>query len=261
MVALPVADRWFAVGTVDERVSRLWEPHVDELLVSNVWHVRGRDADLVVDTANGIGVLAPEIAVLAEGRPVIAVATHGHFDHVGGLREFDDRRVHAADAEMTRSPFPLRIHRNDFPPGTEEMYAYYGIPVPEVVIRAAPSPGFDARGWVASGAEPTTLLQDGDVVDLGDRRFEVLHTPGHTDGSACLWDADDGTLFTGDAIYVDAPLDFTDPQAEARSLALLAELPARVAHAGHERSFDGDELRTLAATVIADIGAGRYEPV
>jgi glyoxylase-like metal-dependent hydrolase (beta-lactamase superfamily II) len=261
VVALPVADRWFAVEAVDDRISRLWEPHVDEFLVSNVWHVRGRDADLVVDTANGIGALAPEIAVLAEGRPVIAVATHGHFDHVGGLCEFDDRRVHVDDADMTRSPFPLRIHRNDFPPGTEEMYAYYGIAVPEVVIHAMPEPGFDADGWVAPGAEPTTLLQDGDLVELGDRRFEVLHTPGHTDGSVCLWDPADGTLFTGDAIYVDAPLDFTDPSAGAGSLERLTTLPVRVAHAGHERSFGEEELRTLAATVIADVGAGRYEPV
>ena len=261
MTDLPVADRWFAVERVDAGVSRLWERHVDEFLVSNVWHVRGSDADLVVDTANGIGALAPEIAALAGGRPVIAVATHGHFDHVGGLREFDDRRVHADDADMTRSPFPLRIHRKDFPAGTEEMYAYYGVPVPEVVIRALPSPGFDAEGWVAPGAEPTTLLRDGDVIDLGDRRVEVLHTPGHTDGSACLWDAGDGTLFTGDAIYADAPLDFTDTEAGARSLERLAELPVRIAHAGHERSFDGEELRGLAATVIADLRAGRYESV
>ena len=260
MTELPVADRWFAVERVDERVSRLWERHVDEFLISNVWHVRGRDADLVVDTANGIGDLAPEIAMLADGRPVIAVATHGHFDHVGGLHGFEDRRVHADDADMTRSPFPLRIHRGDFPPGTEEMYAYYGIPVPEIVIHALPSAGFDAEAWVAPGAEPTAFLHDGDVIDLGDRRFEVLHTPGHTDGSACLWDADDRTLFTGDAIYVDAPLDFTETDAAARSLERLAALPTRIAHAGHERSFGRDELRAIAATVIADLRAGRYEP-
>jgi glyoxylase-like metal-dependent hydrolase (beta-lactamase superfamily II) len=258
---LPVADRWFTVEPVGDGVTRLWEHHVDEFLISNVWHVRGRDADLVVDTANGIGPLAPEVAALAEGRPVIAVATHGHFDHVGGLHEFEDRRVHEADVAMTRSPFPLRMRHDDFPEGTEEMYAYYGLPVPDLLVHAVPEAGFDLDGWIAPGAEPTILLKDGDVVDLGDRQFEVVHTPGHTDGSTCLWDAASGTVFTGDAIYVDAPLDFSDTQAGARSLERLVELPVGTAHAGHERSFGGDELRTLASTVIRDLRAGVYEEV
>jgi glyoxylase-like metal-dependent hydrolase (beta-lactamase superfamily II) len=40
---------------------------------------------------------------------MIGVATHGHFDHVGGLHEFEDRRVHADDADMTRAPYPMRL--------------------------------------------------------------------------------------------------------------------------------------------------------
>jgi glyoxylase-like metal-dependent hydrolase (beta-lactamase superfamily II) len=256
---LPVAQRWFAAESVGDDVTRLWEPHINVFLEANVWHVRGRDVDLVVDTANGIGSLRPEIAALADGRRVIAVATHGHFDHVGGLHEFDDRRVHADDAEMTRSPFPLRMRRPDFPPGTEEMFAYYGYPAPDLIIQALPAAGFDTDGWVAPGAEPTLLLRDGDVIDLGDRRFEVLHTPGHTPGSACFWDAIGGILFTGDAAYVDSRLEFEDPAAAAASLERIAALPVRIVHAGHGRSVNGDELRELAAATIADIRAGAYD--
>jgi glyoxylase-like metal-dependent hydrolase (beta-lactamase superfamily II) len=51
---------------------------------SNVWHVRGRHRDLVIDTGNGIGDLRAELAPLVDGRPVVAVATHHHFDHIGG---------------------------------------------------------------------------------------------------------------------------------------------------------------------------------
>ncbi|HEX6130652.1 MAG TPA: MBL fold metallo-hydrolase [Actinomycetota bacterium] len=256
---LSVARPWFRVEDAGDGVTRLWEHAIDDLLESNVWHVRGRDADLVVDTANGVGALAPAIEPLAGGRPVVAVVTHGHFDHVGGLHEFGDRRAHAADADMTRSPFPLRLRREDFPEGTEAMYAYYGFPVPDVAVHAVPEPGFDVAGWVAPGAEPTSLLTDGDVIDLGDRRLEVLHTPGHTPGSICLWEAATGTLFTGDACYVDARLSFEDPPAAAKSLARLAELPVRVAHTGHDRSVGGDELRAVAAETIAAIAAGAYD--
>ena len=252
---LPVAHPWFHADDAGGGITRLWEPHIDELLVSNVWHVPGRDADLVVDFANGVGPLRPAIDALIEGRPVIAVATHGHFDHVGGLHEFEDRRVHRDDAAMTRAPFPLRLQRADFPEGTEEMYAYYGFPVPEVIIDAMPSAAFDVDGWVSPGAEPTMLLEDGDTIDFGDRRFVVVHTPGHTDGSVCLFEERSGTLFSGDALYVDAKLSWDDPSAAAASLLRLRELPVTVAHAGHERSFDGDELRRAVDRALEGLDA------
>ena len=233
----------------------MFEPHVDDMLVSNVWHVPGRDADLLVDSANGIGSLRPHLDPLTMGKPVIAFVTHGHFDHVGGLHEFDDRRVHAGDADMTREPYPMRLLREDFPEGADEMYAYYDVPMPEIAVHALPTASFDIVGWVTPGAEPTMLLSEGDTIELGDRSFTVVHTPGHTAGSASVLDETDGTLFTGDALYVDAPLDWEDAEAMAASLARLREIDARIVHAGHERSFDGDELRATADRWLARLGA------
>ena len=244
---LPVAKAWFKSQQIADGITLLTEPFIDPLLESNVWHIRGRNADLVIDAANGVGTLLPSVAVLAEGRPIIAVATHGHFDHTGGLHEFDDRRCHADDADAVRSPFELRLLPEVFSEGTTEMFEYYGYPVPEVVINAVPSAGFDLEGWVTPGAEPTMLLAEGDRVDLGDRSFEVIHVPGHTAGSIALWDAADGTLFSGDAAYVDDLLSWDDETAFRASLARLAQMPATQVCGGHGRVFDGDELRALAA--------------
>lgn len=242
---LAVAERWWRMHDADDGVTLLVEGHITPMLESNVWHVRGRDADLVVDTANGIGPLRPAIDELAADRPVIAVATHGHFDHVGGLAEFDDRRCHEADAAETRAPFPARIERDAQPEGVDEMFAYYGFEVPDRTIEALPHDGFDPAGWVAPGAEPTSFVDDGDVIDLGDRRFEVLHVPGHTPGSVALWEAATGLLFSGDTAYVDARLGFDDLEAAGASLRRLGSLPVRRVHAGHDRTFEGDELRRL----------------
>ena len=52
---LPVAERWWRTHDAGDGVTLLVETHITPMLESNVWHVRGRDADLVVDTANGIG--------------------------------------------------------------------------------------------------------------------------------------------------------------------------------------------------------------
>jgi glyoxylase-like metal-dependent hydrolase (beta-lactamase superfamily II) len=249
-MALPLVDRWFRASDAGDGVRLLVEPHVDPMLESDVWHVRGRDADLVIDTANGIGRLKSEIEALAEGRPLIAVVTHGHFDHVGGLHEFDDRRCHPADADEVRTPYPMALLRRHFPDDASEMFAYYGFPVPETAVSAVPSVELDVETWRTPGAEPTSLVEEGDVIDLGDRQLEVLHVPGHTPGSIALWESETGLLFSGDTVYPDDRLSFDDPDAGIASLWRLRELPVRRAHGGHGRSVDGEEFRAIVGAEL-----------
>jgi glyoxylase-like metal-dependent hydrolase (beta-lactamase superfamily II) len=194
---LPIAERWFRSQPVVDGITLLVEDHLDPFFESNVWHVRGRDRDLVVDTGNGIGDLRRELEPLVEHRPVVAVATHDHFDHMGGMHAFDERWCHEADANGIVEPEGLALLRPDFRPGLEDEIRWYGYEPPEIVITALPSDGFDVAGWRTSGAELTRRLAEGDVVDLGDRAFEVLHVPGHTAGSIALWDPDARVLFTG----------------------------------------------------------------
>jgi glyoxylase-like metal-dependent hydrolase (beta-lactamase superfamily II) len=251
---LPVIHPWFRAEAAGGGVSRLFETHVDPFLESNVWHVRGSERDLIVDAANGIGPLRPATDVLTEDRPVVAVVTHAHFDHVGCLHEFEDRRCHRRDATMP-SPEGLRLMREDFPEWLVEDFAYYGSPIPETVaLTGVPSPGFDPSTWTTPAVAASAFLAEGDVVDLGDRSFTVLHTPGHTAGSISLWDEANGILFSGDAVYVDSKLGWEDPVAFAASLHRLRDVDPRVVHAGHGRSFDGDELRTVVDAVLRELG-------
>jgi glyoxylase-like metal-dependent hydrolase (beta-lactamase superfamily II) len=248
---LPVVHPWFGAEDAGDGVTRLFETHVDPFLESNVWHVRGSERDLVVDAANGIGPLRPAIDALGDGRPVVAVVTHAHFDHVGGLQEFDDRRCHRADAEMP-SPAGLRLMREHFPAWLVEDFEHYDSPVPETVaLSGVPHRGFDVAAWTTPLTEASSFVDEGDVIDLGDRSFVVLHTPGHTAGSICLLDDANGTIFSGDAIYVDAKLGWEDPEAFAASLVRLRQLDLSVVHSGHGRSFDALELRATADATLA----------
>jgi glyoxylase-like metal-dependent hydrolase (beta-lactamase superfamily II) len=250
---LPVAEDWWALTDMGDGVSRLVERHIDIMLESNVWHIRGRDRDLVIDTGNGVGPLRPDIERLSGRRPIISVVTHGHFDHVGGLREFEDRRGHPADADDVRAPFAMRLDRARFPEGAGEMYAYYGYPMPPMIVDARPSKDFDVDGWVSPGAELTSSLHDGEVIDLGDRTLEVLHVPGHTPGSVALWESDAGLLYTGDTMYVEAKLYYSDTMAAVTSLRRLRALPVRRVHPGHDRSFDREELHVAIDAALRSI--------
>jgi glyoxylase-like metal-dependent hydrolase (beta-lactamase superfamily II) len=82
----------------------------------------------------------------------------------------------------------------------------------------------------------------------------VLHTPGHTAGSICLWDEANGAVFSGDAIYVDGRLGWEDPEAFAASLVRLRDLDLSIVHSGHGRSFDAADLRATADATLAALG-------
>jgi glyoxylase-like metal-dependent hydrolase (beta-lactamase superfamily II) len=249
-VDLPVAENWWNVEPKTGGITLLWEPHLDLFVWSNVWHVRGRDRDLVVDTGNGVGPLRPAIEQLAEGRPIVAIATHDHFDHIGGLSEFDERLVHTADAAGVEDPWRVSILRKDFPSGFAEEIVAYGYPVPECLVTAVPFEGFDVEGWRTPSAVPTLLVEAGDVIELGDRELRVIHLPGHTRGSIGLLEGRTGFLFTGDTAYVDDPLMADDDEAFVRSLESLRDLPVSTVFAGHGPVFDRERLIALIQTEL-----------
>lgn len=235
-------------------VTWLTEPHVHPLLRCNIWHVGGRDRDLLVDTGLGLASLRDEIEDLL-GHPLIAVATHVHYDHVGGLREFQDRRIHRLEqAQMADYREIQWLRREEFPEPVRAMLAELGYPLDdELLIDALPEPGFDPARYAIQSAQ-AAALDEGDVLDLGERHFEVLHLPGHTPGSIGLWEATSGTLFSGDAVY-DGPLLDALPESDlvayVATMKRLRELPVRVVHGGHEPSFGRERLIELVDAYLA----------
>jgi len=248
-MTVAIADRWFERRRVDDDITLLWEPHVDRLIRCNIWHVRGRDRDLLVDTGLGI-VSLTEAARDLFGKPVVAVATHTHYDHVGGLHEFATRLVHRAEAAVMANFTDFATLRTaDLDPEVLAGLRAIGLAEAEELITAYPDAGYDPASYRVRSVAPTRIVEEGDAIDLGDRRFEVLHLPGHSPGSIGLWEASTGILFSGDAIY-DGPLLDEIPGSDiavyCNTMSRLAQLPARVVHAGHDPSFDGRRLKELA---------------
>lgn len=213
----------------------LTEPFVTDYCRANMWLVRGRDFDLLVDTGMGICPLAPEIDI-RPGKPLLAVATHVHLDHVGSLHEFSWRagpRIEAAFFETMPDEATYAHMFRDFSGAVSEL----------------PYPGWTSADYAIKPAPLHRLLDEGDEIDLGDRSFHVLHLPGHSPGSIGLFDAHDGTLFSGDAIHggllVDDMPD-SDRTAYCATMRRLLELPVRVAHGGHAESIDRLRMREIA---------------
>jgi glyoxylase-like metal-dependent hydrolase (beta-lactamase superfamily II) len=238
-VTLPVAASWYETREVGDGVGLVRETHVAPWLRCNMWHVRGRDRDLLVDSGMGLRPIKAEIAALRE-RPVVSVSTHSHFDHIGSAHEFDTRLGHPAEADIMASP-DLRRTCADAWIGAE-------------LLTALPHAGYDLRGFRLTPAPLTGHLDEGDVLDTGDRAFAVLHLPGHSPGSIALWEERSRTLFAGDVIYDGLLIDsawHSDPDVYRESLPRLRELPVETVHAGHDRSFGRDRLHELIDSYMA----------
>ena len=147
----------------------------------------------------------------------LIVSTHGHWDHSGenaALQAWS--REQAADAIGAA----IAAHRLDWHRLTDPQPLFAPFPIPPCV--------------------PAVELAEGGLVRFGDVRLEVLHTPGHTEGSVSLVSAEDGVLFSGDTLFaggwgrVDLP--GGDAAAMVDSLARLAALdPGLRVVPGHGR--------------------------
>lgn len=248
-----IADTWFEFRRVDDDITLIWEPHVVPLIRCNIWHVRGRDRDLLIDTGLGMASLKAAARHLFE-KPLTAVATHAHYDHIGGFHEFEERVIHDAEAQKAAAGNAASLYGAGKEDALLESIRAAGYEVPHELFTAVPGDGYDPRSYRVLPAPATRIVGEGDVIDTGDRHFEVLHLPGHSPGSIGLWEEGSGTLFSGDAIY-DGPLldelPGSDIPAYVATMKRLRQLPVSVVHAGHDPSFGRARLRELCDAYLA----------
>jgi glyoxylase-like metal-dependent hydrolase (beta-lactamase superfamily II) len=241
------ANQWYQTCALADGVTWIFEPHITEFYRCNIWHIRGRDRDVLVDSGMGVVSLREHVP-LVSGRPLTAVASHTHFDHIGAHAEFPDRAVHEAEAELLATPTRANTLADPY--------------VTDDIFTALPPLPYESRTYSVKAAPATRLLADGDIIDLGDRHLVVVHTPGHSPGGIALWEAATGILFSGDILY-DGPLIEETYHSNAgdyiASMERLLRLPVRLVHGGHYPSFSGVRYRDLIRAWL--IGKGRPVPM
>jgi glyoxylase-like metal-dependent hydrolase (beta-lactamase superfamily II) len=207
----------------------------------------------LIDTGLGMASLKQAARDLF-AKPLTAVATHVHYDHVGGFHEFADRIIHRAEAAKAAAGNSASLYGGGKEDALLESIRAAGYDVPPQLFTALPAIDYDPQAYRVKPAPATRVVEEGDVIDVGDRRFEILHLPGHSPGSIGLWEAATGVLFSGDAIY-DGPLldelPGSDIPVYVATMKRLRDLPVSVVHAGHDPSFGRERLRELCDAYLA----------
>ncbi|MEM2925567.1 MAG: MBL fold metallo-hydrolase [Methanocellales archaeon] len=171
------------------------------------------------------------------------IITHGHLDHHGLAKIIKAKSnariyVHARDAEIV-SHFESEIQR--YLKLFEEFSIRSGMPRD---LFAKVAGYFKTIAEACESVEVDFLIEDGDFIDLNDLKLRVIHTPGHSPGSICLYLEDYGTLFSGDTLLKDiTPNPAITPEDGGlldylKSLQKLQGLDLEVIYPGHGEAIE-----------------------
>ncbi len=166
-------DDYYTVHPIDEATWAIGETRYHQKNFNYL--IAGRDRAVLFDTGPGLRDIGPVVRSLTD-RPVLVVASHLHYDHVGNHARFE----RGAMIDLPHLRERTEAGRLTL---TEDQHLGH--------IEGLEAPGLPVTEW-------WTHEQ---VVELGGRRLRVLHTPGHTPESLVLFDPDRDRFYTGDTLY------------------------------------------------------------
>lgn len=211
---IPNSSRWFEIIALPNDIYALWEPgHFEKV---NSFLIVGESKDVLYDTGMGIASIGEAVAELRAilnrtDIPLMVINSHNHLDHNAGNSDFDE-------AWIIEHEWAIRKLTEGVSGGFSEYWAglvpYEGVVVPDDFDPAT----FSVKPFPREGIR---FLREGDVVDLGNRQFRVIHTKAHSPDGLSLYDEQNKLFFGGDTFMGDMFL--------IRDLALLEQDLARVA--------------------------------
>jgi len=243
---METTQKWFEVYKLTEDTYAIYEPYQFEEAISYL--TVGKEKAVVIDTGTGIGNLKQVVSELTDIH-VSILNTHAHWDHVGSNYQFEDIALYNNSAGINK----LRT-------GVDNATLQPSI-IGESLWKPLPE-GFVPKKWRIPPVEPTTLLEKGDIVDLGERTLEVIYTPGHSPDSICLLDKKNRILFSGDTFFPGPLYAFGEDVNIDQYIASIEKLKSRLDEydylsSGHNDPWVKSEVISRVADAFKEIMAGK----
>ena len=215
---ITLMNSWFTVETLDAQTFDISEySHWEE---THCYLLCGSKKAALIDTGLCVCNIKSVVKRLTT-LPIIVFTSHVHWDYIGGHWLFDCIAVHEAEKDWISGDFPLTLQ--------------------EVKKQLAKTPcnfpgGFNINAYRIFQGKPQILLHDGDSFDLGERKLQVIHTPGHSPGHCCFYEPERKFIYCGDLIdtgCLDAFYPSTNPRLFHRSVKRLMTLDIDRVLPGH----------------------------
>ena len=233
--------------TVD--VYALFEYKQSELIISYL--IIGEKTALLWDTGLGIADIRSCVEDLTD-LPIIVLNSHTHPDHIGDNALFDTVMCYNIESAIEELTWGIPH---------EEQVDYFP---PDAIID--PPEGFDPDTWSTAGKAPTATVEDGQIIDLGNRRLEVMYTPGHDDSSIMLIDERNSLLFSGDTWYPGPLYVFLEDsslpvyiESMKKAEKVIRGKNIQWIYGSHNEIIPGTELFFETTTFLEDVLAGKYD--
>lgn len=247
---------YYKVIDMGDNIYHIWEPAGTASSL-----ILGKTRALLIDTGYGYGDLKSMVRSLTD-LPLRVVNTHCHIDHAGGNYLFQGNTRVVDEREIRlQTIFSIGIN-----PYEENVYRLYQIEQKPLVIQKIlrekspeeyPWPqDFDKEKYLEYKECKFDALQDGENIDLGERKVKVIFLSGHTMGSVVFFDEQTGTLFSGDNISNSLWIQFDQSENVyrfAEHLKDVQKLPIRKIISSHKQIPWPPEIIQLELDAIAHI--------
>ncbi|WP_053957191.1 MBL fold metallo-hydrolase [Inediibacterium massiliense] len=177
--------QYFDIKKVMDGIYHINDPINDSATVYSTLIV-GNEKALLLDTGYGIGNLKQLVNSITN-LPILVVNSHGHIDHVSGNYQFNEVYIHKEDIQVKKKYLIADVKNYII-----EYFKQQNLIFPEFFLK---------EEYVNRNDNAVLIpVEEGYVFDLGGRELEVIHLPGHTNGSIALLDRRNKVLFSGDSI-------------------------------------------------------------
>jgi hydroxyacylglutathione hydrolase len=204
---------------------------VSRSMDSNMTFIQSGDSHVLIDAGTGMNyhALEKDLQTLGSSLPQLTdiILTHSHIDHIGGVIPIVEEaspkiHLHKAEAEPINQGNMSQTLSNTF--------------------------GVDLSPLKIEG-----ILEEGTVLEFGDIKMEVAHTPGHSLGSICLDILDTGILITGDTLFPGGSFGRTDfptgdDRALVESLKRISEMSFMIGLPGHMHAMTVNAKKSALAS-------------
>ncbi len=224
------------------------EDELDGYVQSGVYLIRGQGENMLIDTGNwtlpeynnGMGDFLVDLLDKEKNDLKYILITHFHYDHTGNAKMLKERYgamvvCHPADKPIIEDPMIITRPENITRFGVTPESVVEDFNLKEGESLGLSDPGIIEKYWNFP-VEVDVEAEDGDVLEFGGLKVEIVHLPGHCPGHIGVWNPHTGTLYAGDLLHYPTPLGpapIGDAKAHWNSIQRCLEIKPQLLLEGH----------------------------